>query len=292
MTDAASGRCLVIGSGGVTGIAWAVGVVAALADAAVELREADVFVGTSAGAVVAIELAGDVPTSDLLRRQRAEADHEVARPYSQQAADEKGRNLLERADGDATAARRRVGAAALRASTPGLEERRAIVASRLSTPRWPARPVRVVAVDAASGERRVFDASSGVDLADAVMASCAVPAVWPAVPIGGRHYIDGGVWSTTNADVAGELVGCRSIVVVAPLGYGDANPLSGRLRVELAELSARGRRTCVIVPDAASVRAMGENVLDPAARGPAADAGYAQGAADADRIRAHWSASS
>ncbi len=109
----------------------------------------------------------------------------------------------------------RLGRMATRARTVGVDERRAIIESRLASAQWPQRPrLRITAVDADSGQLRVFDADSGVDLVDAVMASSAVPFVWPLVPIHGRRYIDGGVRSPANVDVAGSA---ERMVVLAPV---------------------------------------------------------------------------
>ncbi len=110
--------------------------------------------------------------------------------------------------------RRRLGAMALAADTVDPDVRRAVLVGRLVGNEWPARSLLVTAVDAATGARRVLDRSSGVGLVDAVAASSAVPGVWPPVTIGGARYIDGGVWSVTNADLA---TGCDRVLVLAPI---------------------------------------------------------------------------
>ncbi|MDQ6641313.1 MAG: patatin-like phospholipase family protein, partial [Actinomycetota bacterium] len=129
--------------------------------------------------------------------------------------------------------------------------------------------------DADSGELKVFDRSSGVDLVHAVAASCAVPLVWPAVEIEGRHYIDGGARSSANADLA---KGCEAVLVIAPLPR-SVSRYHG-LSSQLARTGAR--HTTVITPNADALRAIGKNVLDPAKRVDAAKAGYAQ----ADQVAA------
>lgn len=277
-------RCLVLGGGGVTGIAWEIGVVAGLAMEGVQLREADCFIGTSAGSVVGAQLASTVSLEQLLAQQSSPALERI-RPYSQAAADEQNRRLMEKVNGDLTAARQRIGAFALRSATPAQEERLAIVAARLPERQWPARMLKVVAVDAHSGEGRVFDAASGVDLVHAVAASCAVPGVWPAVPVDGSHYIDGGIRSITNADLA---KGAARVLVLAPFGYSEGNPVSGHLAAEVAGLRAAGAEVQVLCPDAASLAAIGENVLDPERRAASAEAGMAQGRALAPGLRALW----
>ena len=282
-------RAVVLGGGGVAGIAWEIGVAAGLARGGVDLRLADLFVGTSAGSVAGAQLAGGADLERLLSdQQRPPPDSaERFRPYSQAAADAQNRVLMEKVDGDLTRARQRIGAFALRSETPSLAERRAIVAARLPVAAWPQRLLKVVAVDVHSGAPRVFSADDGIALADAVAASCAVPGTWPAVPIGDAMYMDGGIASITNAHVAADA---RQVVVLAPLGYSDGNPVSGHLRAEVAALEAAGSVVHVTVPDDESVEAMGENVLDPARRAPSADAGLAQGLALAASLVPWWCA--
>jgi NTE family protein len=138
----------------------------------------------------------------------------------------------------------------------------------------------VTAVEASTGEFTPFDRDSGVPLLQAVAASCAVPGVYPPVTIGGRRYVDGGMRSATNADLAAQH---ERVVVLAPIprGLGPMTSVAGHLR----DLTAR---TAVVAPDGASRAAIGRNVLDPAARAPSARAGRAQAAAVAEQVAAAW----
>jgi NTE family protein len=136
--------------------------------------------------------------------------------------------------------------------------------------------MQIVAVDAITGAHRVFDRESGVPLVDAVTASCAVPGVWPPVTIGGVRYIDGGVRSSDNADLAS---GFARVVVLSPLGLTGVFPTPYPLRDVVARLRAEGSEVRVLAPDADSIAAMGANPLDPSTRTPAARAGRAQGRA-------------
>lgn len=110
-----------------------------------------------------------------------------------------------------------MGRLALAARTVPAAQRLAVIAARLPSPDWPDRPLQVTAVDADTGEFRVFDHTSGVSLVDAVAASCAVPGVYPPISVGPRRYVDGGVRSATNADLA---EGCERIVILAPVTSG------------------------------------------------------------------------
>lgn len=282
-------RAVVLGGGGVAGIAWATGIAAGLARAGVDIASADAFVGTSAGSVVGAQIASGVPVETLLAQQLAPpaGSLEQARPYSQADADARNRHLMKRVGGDIDAARRRIGAFALRSETVPLDTRRAIVAARLPRATWPGRALHVVAVDTATGAHAVFDAGGGVDFVDAIAASCAVPGAWPAVPIGDRIYMDGGIRSLTNADLA---PAARHVLVIAPLGYATGNPVSGHLHAEVTMLIARGASVSVLVPNAASLDAMTDNVLDPSRCVPSARAGLAQAAHMATEIAAAWHA--
>jgi NTE family protein len=139
-------------------------------------------------------------------------------------------------------------------------------------------------VDAATGETVVFTRDSGVDLVDAVAASCAVPGVWPPVTIGDRRYVDGGVRSSTNADLA---AGCDRVLVVLPAPKDQPDPFS-RLDAEIEQLAPVP--VLVVYADAASVAAFGTNPLSPLTRPPAARAGRAIGQAEAARVAAYWAA--
>jgi NTE family protein len=279
-------RCLVLGGGGLAGIAWEIGVVAGLARCGVRLADADLFVGTSAGSVVGTQLASGLDVEQLLDGQlSAPADSvERFRPYSQIAADRQNVVLMRKVDNDLTRARQRIGAFALRSATPSLLERRQIIASRLPSGAWPSRRLKVVSVDVVTGMPRVFDAGSGVELVDAIAASCAVPGAWPAVPIGDATYMDGGIHSMTNVWVA---AGAARVVVLAPLGFSDGNPVSGHLRAEVRQLRESGSVVDVIVPDAASQDAIGDNVLDPERRAPSASAGLRQASRLADSMKSY-----
>lgn len=280
-------RCLVLGCGGVSGLAWEIGLLAGLATRGLDLSLADLFIGCSAGSVVGAQLAHGVPLAQLLKMQLEPAADtaEQFRPYSQQLADEKNRELFDKVNADLQQARQRIGTYARRSVTPTLAERRAIIASRLMSTDWPTRSLRIVAVDTETGIGRSFCADDKVDFVDTIAASCAVPGSWPAVPIGQTTYMDGGIRSMTNADMAS---GCAQILVLAPLGYRDNNPVSGHLRSEMEALRASGSRVRAVLPNALSEQAIGDNVLDPAQRAACAAAGFKQASAIAQELSSFW----
>lgn len=274
---------LVLGGGGVAGIAWEIGVLDALARAGVDLTAADRIVGTSAGAAVGAQLCTGESLESLCARQLVPAEHsgELAVDSSLDGLLEQFAACFEGAP-DEIELRRRLGRVALDAPTVTESARRAVIESRLSVHEWSSRDLLVTAVDAHSGEFRVFDRTSGVPLVDAVAASCAVPGIWPPVTIGASRFIDGGMRSGTNADL---VAGADVVVVLAPFPGGFGPTAEG----EADALRAAGAVVEVIAADVTSLAAFGTNVLDPATRAPALREGRRQGASEHERIAAVWS---
>jgi NTE family protein len=271
-------RALVLGGGGVAGIAWETGVLAGLAAGGLDCRIADKIVGTSAGATVAAQMTSGVPLDELYRRQADPAmqNKELPSGVSIEELVSSFEALYQRTQ-DLAQVRRDVGELALAARTVPEPVRREVIANRLPRHEWPEADIALVAVDTATGEHRVFDRGSGVGLVDAVAASCAVPGVWPPVTIGAERYMDGGVRSGVNADLA---AGFARVLVLAPL---EDPQLAGQV-----ESLGDGGEVEVIIPDKASLAAMGADPLDPAVRTPSAEAGHAQGRSIAGRLASFW----
>ncbi|MFJ9341785.1 patatin-like phospholipase family protein [Streptomyces sp. NPDC101733] len=274
---------LVLGGGGLTGIGWETGILYGLARAGVDLFDADLVVGTSAGSVVGAQLASGLLTpQELYERQLGDASEEVAARFRAGLVARYALALARSRDG--AAFRRRIGAMALAADTAEDEAaRREVLRARLVSHEWPERRLVVTAVDALTGELAAFDRESGAGLLDAVSASCAVPGVWPPVTVGGRRFIDGGVRSGANADVA---AGYRRVVILAPVASGGGPVPSPAAQAE--RLRAAGARVLLITPSAPARKTFGRNVLDPARRDPAARAGLAQAATLVAGAKAVW----
>ncbi len=281
---------LVLAGGGLAGIAWELGVLRGLADVDAALAErvmgSDVVVGTSAGSVVGAQVTAasgadaGATLDHLYAAQRVEATTELSADLDLTSF---GQRLATATASARSAAevRRAVGAFALAADTVAPQERLAVIRTRLPRPEWPARDLRIVTVDARSGDRRVIDGGSGVDLALAVAASCAVPGIWPVVTIGDRQYVDGGVHSGANADVA---AGCDVVLVLSPTLPDGPTVLGRPLADELIDLGSAAVH--VIHADAASLAAFGANPLSPSTRRPSAAAGREVGRAHAARVAA------
>ncbi|WP_233199835.1 patatin-like phospholipase family protein [Cryobacterium sp. N22] len=288
---------LVLGGGGSTGNAWLIGVIAGLVEAGTDVTGADLIVGTSAGATAAAQITGASPAHQLADVISA-APQLRSGPASPAAGRRPTRPVgdhLERTDRiiaasvDAADMRRRMGAAALDLAAvsgeSGQTRWRATVASRLSNQRWPDRPLLLTAVDADTGAPVVFDRHSGVDLADAVAASCASGF---AYGIGSRRYIDGGY--RTNADNADLAAGYARVLVLSPFGGRTRTPADWGLHLatQVENLRAGGSRVETIFPPLSAEHLFGANAMDLSLRPPAARAGYGQGSAFAAQFPEFW----
>ena len=281
-------RALVLGGGGVAGIAWMTGLFLGLSECNVDLRDANLTIGTSAGATLAAQLGSTASLDELFQR--------FVTPSSQTAEIEPDSRLLESFRQfrttllptlDPAERIRRIGKWALETSTVPESERRAVVARRLPSHSWPEAETHIVVVDAHSGEMIVFDRSSQVELVDAVTASCAVPGIWPPVTIHGRRYIDGGVRSSENADLA---KGYARALILSPMGTTLPRIGGNSLNEQIELLHNSGGKTCLVSPDAKSRRAIGLNPLSLETRRPTAEAGREQGRRIAADIATFWKA--
>jgi NTE family protein len=258
---------------------------------------ADLTIGTSAGSTAAAQIAGATPT-ELLAAILAAAPPQQTGPVGSDrgrvpivsAADHMTRigKVIASAE-DAADMRRRLGAAALDmdAASDGSwrTQWRATVASRLPSQRWPRRTMHITAVDADTGEPVVFDRHSGVDLVDAVAASCASGLPYR---IGDTGYIDGGYRSNAeNADLA---AGYRRVLVLSPFGGRSLTPVDWgmQLAAQVDELRARGSSVETIFPDSKSEHMFGANAMNLSLRPSAARAGYDRGAALAEQLTEFW----
>jgi NTE family protein len=295
---------LILGGGGAAGNAWQIGIIAGLAEAGIDMTGvADLVVGTSAGATAAAQVCSGIPLGELFASVLSPPVQGVGqnreRPPSLPMATVFARmRAIGAAATSAADLQRAMGAFGLESDSilgPGAGQRRALVAARLPRPEWPDRPMIVVAVDAHTGELVTFDRDSGVELVDAVTASTALPGLAPTVSINGARYIDGGVRSPDNADLAS---GYANVLVLSPLGgRSQTSTESGQfeglrrppewgtdLPSQVEALRNQGSHVEVITPDTDSGAAMGTNQMDPATRIPAARAGFAQGKQEATHV--------
>ena len=290
---------LVLGVGGILGEAWMWGYLGGAQQATGEdFRRAKQLIGTSAGSIVAARLAGG---EDPRRgEERVHWDGEMEperRPGALRAA-------FERASRISLGAVSPLAAPALAAATPGGALARAAVLARVPAgrielhdlrsrlqalgPTWDGR-LNIVAVDRGSGRRVAFgsDGAPEASVADAVAASCAIPGYFAPVEIGGREYVDGGVWSPTNLDLAraGRADRVLCLVPTAAMGTSPALALRGLVAgwrmatsVEAAAARRRGASVEIISPDGGSAHAIGSDLMNPSRRRQVLAEGFRQGA--------------
>ena len=275
---------LVLGAGGITGIAWLAGAVRALEEHTGWIASsADIIAGTSAGAIVATVLAADHDPCDLLvygeqpdilKAAIARANHGRApepRTLPLPASLRLGLSGLLNPD-----TRRLSGF--LPTGVVSSDEIRGLTHEAASHG-WPTRrELWLNACDAQTGRLVTFGrpGTPAVPLADAVVASCAVPAYYRPVSIGGRRYIDGGVRSLTNADLLADQ-GCDIVIVMSPFSSMQRGPLLDtalfgvprratalQTAREIARLQEAGSEVVCIQPTGADIKAMGLNPMERA----------------------------
>ena len=263
---------LVLAGGGLTGIAWELGVLLGLRENEVGIyKDADLIIGTSAGSVVGTQLSQGRDLGEVFQRQLEPDTNEISPRIDIETLTQVYGNM--RGGGTQTDEQRQaIGNIALNAATIDWPTRRAVIQGRVGTDEWPTGNLVLTTIDAHSGEFITWTKDSGVGLIDAVASSCAVAGVWPCVPIDGRMYFDGGFRNAANASLA---VGYDDVWVLAPLS-GDASPA---VEKEVRELRAAGSNVRYITSDDEAKAAMGINSLDPRARGAAAQQGLRQGRA-------------
>jgi NTE family protein len=294
-------RALVLGGGGPVGIGWESGLIVGLAERGVQLGAADAFYGTSAGAFVGAQLALGADLAKIMTL--------LTETYGASAASE-GATTTQRMQTFMAA----LGTAILSGSPPQ-EVRRALgrlsLESSVSTEEefldffallegqaWPDR-FACTAVDTAMGDFVVWRAGSDADLQHAVASSCAVPCVYPPVTIGRRRFMDGGLRSVLNAELA---TGHERVLVVSvfalSLPAGVSNPivddLIGRLGREISTLRSSGSAVEVIEPNPEflELSGWGTSLMEFDRAGDAFAAGVRQGVAESRRIADLWNRSS
>ncbi|MGO4617430.1 patatin-like phospholipase family protein [Nocardia sp. 2YAB30] len=265
---------LVLGGGGPVGLSWLAGLAAGLRDSGIDLALADRFVGTSAGAIVGAVLADGGDPARLLHPPSTSAPVQVDPVLMGEIF-----GVLRAPGQDPAQARRRVGELALSAQVGDPDEHIARIGTLAGVSQWSTRDLVVTAVDITTGELQPWSRDSGVSLQAALASSTAVPGVFPPIPIDGRYYIDGGMRSPVNADLA---AGADVVVILEPLAHMFPRIPSDRELGSAIEVS--------IVPDAAAAAVFGLDLFNSAALVPAYSAGARQAADAAVLLKDVWPA--
>jgi NTE family protein len=291
--DRSANRALILGGGGPVGEAWESGIIAGLKERGVELAGADRIIGTSAGSIVGARLASKMSDADFIKAALDPPNDGPKPPASQKPPDLSflAARLAEMDTGKRPQQdiRAEIGAWAM-SVPPVITEIEFVSGYQRLFPRskWPDPRYEAISVDANDGLMRRWNESSGVPLPLAVAASCALPGVFAPVTIDGHYYMDGGVRSVTNADLAS---GCRVALILAPTaGLDDpiakdfTHPLDGEMRT----LRDNGCKVELIAPDPASLKAFGPSIGDQHHRAQPLEAGRAQGNTLAAQIARIW----
>ncbi len=304
--SAPSSRAVVLGGGGPVGVGWEVGLAAGLAKAGVHLADSDLVIGTSAGSLAGALLTSGEDPGALVDQVEAMFAAGVGTSGVDQVDMAGLAGLMEAMLGpeaaEATAEEipteqerlAEVGAIALAAETISEDAFVGTMAPTLGGRAWP-RHFACTAVDAVTGEFRLWDEAAGAPLERAVASSCAVPGMYPPITIDGKRYMDGGVRTMHNADLA---EGHDSVVVVSvmmtklPPGISDPRleHFFARQQATIDHLTATGSAVEVIEPDVEflTISGMGMALMDFSVVAAAAAAGVRLGEASAERIAAIW----
>ncbi|WP_166906090.1 patatin-like phospholipase family protein [Mycobacterium sp. DL440] len=270
-----SKRALVLAGGGIAGIAWETGILQGIADESPETADAllasDVLVGTSAGSTVSAQLGSGLTLATLFARQVGTESAELDPVVSIDTVTDLFVKAVLTPNTTKAQKLQQIGAVALNTATVDPAQRRKVIEARLPSHDWPDRVLRISAIDIDTGELVTLDRDSGASLVDAVEASCAVPAVWPIVTIGGRRFMDGGIGSAVNMALAAD---CDVAVALVPQGRTTPSPFGVGAADEVDGFAGR---SLGIFADNEALAAFGDNPLDPACRVPSAQAGRAQG---------------
>ncbi len=295
---------IVLAAGGVLGEAWMNGVLGGLRDGGVDVESAHAYVGTSAGSIVASRMVAG-------RGPRHPPAHAVADPFDEDvfAEDSAARRVVSSALGAMGTIAQPLSGALLSSTASAGALARAAVLGRLPRNGTSLHDVRarveswdvafdgrllICAVDRRSGRRVVFGAPGAppATVAEAVQASCSIPAIFDPVRIGDRDYVDGGAWSLTNLDVApardGDHVLCLSVAADSRRSIGS--PIGAMFRgfdaatgIEAAAIRSRGATVQRVGPDRSVARALGPSLMDPRPRDEVHAGGHRQGLALAAR---------
>jgi NTE family protein len=276
---------LILGGGGVVGVAWELGVLAAITThAGWNPASATVIAGTSAGAMAgAITALGrDLPAITARRTAGVTRPDPTTAQRSGPATSVVSQELLDlmRPESGPVAGRARAVGRLAMAAKPSLDPAayRAFIASSL-TGQWPEGDLRCTTVDCESGETVLLDRHSGLDLIGAVAASCAIPTYFPPVEHKGRHFTDG-PRQPYVATLAAELDLDAIVFVGLRLAVVDG-PDEG---AELDALVADGRAVAHVT-NGPEFAAIGSELMDPGAVKVATLIGLDDGQKGADRVR-------
>jgi len=290
--DNESKKALVLSGGGITGIAWELGILRGLEECGVDVTNANLIIGTSAGSIVGAQIISETSLEELYKLQLIPIEESEERQVQFNRTEfQKIMAAAILSSPDSQTARACIGKASLSSATISEEERQKIINSRLPNKEWNQKKKLIInAVNARTGEWVKFDHNSSVSLEQAVAASSAIPGIYPPTEINGEYYIDGSMSSGTNADLAQGYNKVLVIVAEPNMIHALMGPTMHRISFneELKILKESGAKVWVILPDENSLKAKGKNPLDVNSRAASAKAGLKQGKILAEEVKSFW----
>jgi NTE family protein len=271
---------VVLGGGGQVGGVWELSVIKGLADAGVDLSQADLLVGTSAGAVIGAQMGVGRSPGELLAARLAPPSGPGPSPRSTEDTQFFNDTLPMWIPAVVDVnARVVLGQRALQTPHPIPQQaQEAIWRQQYGIIAWPARALKVSAVDVADGSVRWLDNDQGVPIETAVAASTAQPGLQAPIAIGDERYMDGGTAGTHVDTAAGSSV----VVAITPF------PIPILTDREMDAVRSAGGQVIDIAADTASRAAMGSDLSDRSHFAAAADAGQRQASMAAEEVRKLW----
>lgn len=271
-------KALILGGGGSVGIAWEQGLIAGLKAAGIDLGEADIIVGTSAGSIVGSQLAaGTLP--DQAQMPPPEVTEKLATIMANLDINSLAK-IFELWSNALNTPDLAIQVAKLAAQARSCKEQEYIDLN-LAThnlQEWPRTDLRITAIDVDSGELHIHT-KINAPFNPAITASCAVPGMFPVIAINGKRYMDGGVVSCTHADQV--LADQPAVaIIIAPMTTATAAFAAGlekSLNDEIRLLENAGIKVLAITPDEADAAVFGPDMMDSLKSEPVWQAGFAKG---------------
>lgn len=263
-------RALVLGGGGITGIAWESGVLAALIENGMKISQIDKIFGTSAGAFVGAVLSNNQDMKSYYHYLNENKDPNEQTKLKKEVY-EMWRQAYIQGGNNQESIGRLLGEMIDQVQPViSMKERKKAIAKRLNDSKWTSQLV-ITAINARTGQLETINQQIGMDLIDSVAASEAVPGLWPHVTMNGKEYIDGGMVSSTNACLAKDF---KQILIIAPLTQ-KIGKLPNVFDDEITLSNTSDVYT--ITPDEFSKSIIGDNIYDASVIIEVGNAGYEQG---------------
>lgn len=271
-------------AGGSLAIGWELGYLYALENEGIDIRNADLVIGTSGGAQAATGITSTKSWEEIFNEQIEPKSNEEPPQQNMEAVEAKYSEIAQKSHSPEEWIEN-YSEFALQKNKFDESEHINRLKHRIKVTSWP-QNLMITAIDAQASKRAVFTKDSNVDIYRPMASSGSLPGVWPATTIDGKKYYDGGCHSMENADLAKGahkvLILATNLPIVTPYKINDA----------IAELQNSGANVKLITPSEdvlQKLNELGGNTVDTAIRPEMARLGQQQGERDAQMIKEFWS---